>query len=102
AGASWSAGEGCPAVLVQFSATSHGPAAGRQTMNAPLTLSVGHGWPATPVQVSSGSQMSPEPVRQTVPLGVITSVGHVGVVPSQCSVGSHTSPQPGRQTAPAC
>jgi hypothetical protein len=39
------------------------------------TVSAGHGCPAVPVQVSSGSQTSPEPGLQTVVFGATTSAG---------------------------
>jgi hypothetical protein len=39
------------------------------------TVSLGHGWPAVPVQVSSGSQRSPEPGLQTVVFGATTFGG---------------------------
>src|SRR5262245_33191077 len=53
-----------------------------------------------PVQVSSGSQRSPEPVRQVVVLGATTSAGQVGLTPLQTSSGSHRSPEPVRQSVP--
>jgi hypothetical protein len=60
---------------VQFSATSQTPAAERQTVLADATVSFGQGWPAVPVQVSSGSQRSPEPGLQTVVFEATTSAG---------------------------
>ena len=45
-----------------------------------------------PLQVSSGSQLSPEPLVAT------TSAGQVVVTPSQVSSGSQLSPEPARQT----
>src|SRR5262245_52967141 len=53
-----------------------------------------------PLHTSFGSHTSPEPVRQTDPLGCTTSAGHTGLTPSQVSVGSQVSPEPGRQTNP--
>jgi len=47
-----------------------------QTVLLDETTSDGQGWFATPVQVSSGSQTSPEPARQTVVFGATLSPGH--------------------------
>src|SRR5439155_219500 len=55
-----------PTTPVQFSARSHSPAALRQVNVFGCTTSAGHVL-LEPVHVSSGSQTSPEPVRQTVP-----------------------------------
>ena len=61
-----SAGQTWPTTPVQFSARSHSPAALRQVNVFGCTTSAGHVL-LEPVHVSSGSQTSPEPVRQTVP-----------------------------------
>ena len=61
-----SAGHGVPGVAVQFSATSHSPAADRHVNEIGRTTSGGH-VVVTPVHISAGSQTSPEPVRQTAP-----------------------------------
>ena len=62
-------------------------------------VSLGHGCPAVPEQVSSGSQTSPEPGLQTVVFGATTSAGHGwSATPVQVSSGSQTSPEPARQT----
>ncbi len=58
------------------------------------------GWSATPVQASFGSQTSPEPVRHTVPDGVMVSAGHDALNPLQISSGSQRSPEPGLHTPP--
>jgi hypothetical protein len=51
------------------------------------------------VQVSAGSQTSPEPARHTVVFGATVSLGHAcPAVPVQVSSGSQTSPEPGLQT----
>ena len=63
------------------------------------TTSAGQPASATPVQTSSGSQTSPEPVRQVVPAPVTLSAGHVcPATPVQSSSGSQRSPEPGLQT----
>ena len=70
-------------------------------MPAEVTTSAGQVWPATPVQVSSGSQESPEPLRQTTPkLSGASSVGHAADDPVQNSLTSQESPEPARQSAP--
>ena len=52
-----------------FSATSQSPAAERQTMNAPWTLSVGQ--PALAPSHDSGWSHTPALERHTVPIGAI-------------------------------
>src|SRR6266853_1313813 len=105
---------------------SHSPAAARQMTPTGRNTSGGH-VELTPVQSSSASQTSPEPVRQTVPAlpaacwqalfvpsqrsvvqtlpssvhavpeGVLASAGQAGPVPVHISAGSH-SPADARQT----
>ena len=115
-------------VPVQVSATSHGPAAARQTAPAlpagcwqasfvPSHSSRLHGLPSSvhavpagcfasagqlgpfPGQFSAGSH-SPAEARQTVDDGLKASAGHVVLVPVQVSATSH-GPAATRQTAPA-
>src|SRR5207253_2115814 len=113
---------------VQVSATSHGPAAARQTAPAlpagcwqasfvPSRAARLHGLPSSvhavpagcfvsagqlgpfPGQFSAGSH-SPAEARQTVDDGLKASAGHVVLVPVQVSATSH-GPAVARQTAPA-
>jgi hypothetical protein len=59
---------------VQVSATSHGPADGRQTKDDGRNSSSGH-WAEVPVQVSATSQ-GPADGRHTVVAGSNRSGGH--------------------------
>src|SRR5207253_1406854 len=116
----------CPGNPPQPSAMSHSPAAGRQMAPIGRKESGGH-VELAPVQTSSGSHASPEPVRQTVPVlpgacwqalfvpsqtsvvhtlpssvhavpeGVFASAGQLGPLPGHISAGSH-SPAEARQT----
>src|SRR5207249_11041743 len=115
-------------VPVQFSATSHSPAAARHTAPAfpagcvhvalvPLHTSVVQALPSsvqvvalafktsvgqavvTPSQVSARSH-SPTATRQTVPADLMASAGHVVLVPVQVSAASHRSTA-ARHTVPA-
>src|SRR5438552_840626 len=78
----------------QLSATSHGPATGRQT--AVLFASAGHA-ALVPVQVSAGSQ-TPAEARHSTVAGSKASGGQSLLTPSQLSATSHT-PAAGRHTA---
>src|SRR5262249_1279418 len=80
----------------QLSATSHGPAAARQT--AVLFASAGH-VALLPVQNSAGSQ-TPAEARHDVVDGWNPSVGQLLDTPSQVSATSQT-PGEGRRVVPA-
>jgi hypothetical protein len=73
---------------VQFSATSHAPAAERQTIDDETNESPGQFAPE-PVQFSATSQM-PAEERQTVDDGLNASAGQVAAAPVQFSALSHT------------
>src|SRR5262249_34134276 len=79
----------------QFSAASHTSTAGRQTTNAPCTLSFGQSL-FTPSQNSSMSQ-TPAAGRQRKVL--FASAGQAGPVPVHISVKSQIPPE-GRHTVP--
>jgi hypothetical protein len=81
----WSAGQ-APAVPVQLSATSHSPAAERQTLVDGRRMSAGHTG-LTPVQFSAGSQM-PVDGRQGTVEGAKASAGHAALEPVQFSATS--------------
>src|SRR5206468_3866023 len=82
----------------QVSATSHSPAAARQTAPADLTALAGH-VTLDPVQFSAASHRSTA-ARQTVLEGWKPSDGQVVLVPVQVSATSQT-PADVRHTAPA-
>src|SRR5919197_4328768 len=83
---------------VQFSATSHSPAAARHRVLAGWKASAGHA-SLVPSQVSATSQ-TPAEGRQTVPAGSLALAGQVGLVPVQVSSTSH-APAAARHTVPA-
>jgi hypothetical protein len=83
---------------VQFSATSHTPAEGRQTVLLAANPSAGH-VAELPVQVSATSQ-TPADARHTVPAASFTSAGQLTDEPSQVSATSQV-PAAARHTVPA-
>src|SRR5205809_334661 len=78
-----SAGHAPPAVPGQFSARSEARRAGRHTKALGLNTSVGQ-LALVPVHTSSGSHVSPEPVRHTAP-AFPAGCWHVTLVPSHWS-----------------
>src|SRR5207244_381239 len=82
----------------QLSATSHSPAAARQTTLAAWKPSAGQLLP-TPSQVSATSHV-PAEARQTVPAGLLASAGHAVLVPVHVSATSQ-APAEARQAVPA-
>jgi hypothetical protein len=60
-------GHACPAVPVQKSVMSQSPTESLQTCVIGSTVSAGHA-AESPVHVSSGSHVSPDPALQTVPI----------------------------------
>jgi hypothetical protein len=80
---------------LQVSATSHAPAAARQTKPEGRTALAGQSTLA-PVHVSAMSHVSTAG-RQTVPDGSFASVGHCAVAPVHVSATSH-EPAAGRHT----
>jgi len=93
-----SAGQVCPAVPVQLSATSHSPAEARHTVPPGVTTSTGQ-LLFVPSQLSGASHESPDPARHTNVLGWTPSGGQVVLIPVQVSATSH-APLATRQTAP--
>src|SRR5437773_2129217 len=85
-----SAGHAPLAVPGQFSATSHSPAAPRHTKPLDCTTSAGQ-LVLVPVHTSSGSQVSPEPVRHSAP-AFPAGCWQATLAPSHCS--SVPGPQP--------
>jgi hypothetical protein len=85
------------AMPVQVSATSHTPAAIRQTVPIAAKPSVGQ-LAAMPVHVSATSHV-PAAMRQTVPIAAKPSVGQLAAMPVQVSATSH-APAAMRQTVP--
>jgi hypothetical protein len=83
---------------VQFSATSHCPAAARHVTEFGAKASAGQ-LGLEPLHDSDMSQ-TPAAERQTVPDGRTESAGHVELVPSQLSATSQT-PAAARHCAPA-
>jgi hypothetical protein len=85
-------------VPVQFSVTSHSPAASRHAVVEGAKLSGGQ-LLLTPSHVSARSQ-TPAAVRHTVPAGIFASGGHAVLVPVHLSATSQ-APAEGRHSVPA-
>src|SRR5439155_22480948 len=93
-GAGWRVSAGQSSLTPsQLSATSHGPAAGRQT--PVLLASAGHAARA-PVQVSAGSQ-TPAEARHSIVAGWKVSAGQSLATPSQRAAASQ-GPTAGRHS----